>query len=244
MIDRVYFSDKIRNIGSGAFYNCANLKYVQIPNGLKTIGEYAFYGSGLKSIKIPQSIERIDTRAFGDGLEEIIFDGGLKADIDPYAFDKKNIKRVIIPKGKKEEFARLGISSDKLLEKVPDEKRVIHVTKNGTLKNEFSKELLKYMKSLKVVGVLDERDIATINQMSNLAKLDLSEAFVIKSVEKQKEELMRSRIELELFSMGSYGQYRKDRDRLGYDIRSDLYDLAKKGIDKKAKEKYKADECF
>ena len=51
-------------IGSSVFEDCSYLKSVIIPNGVVSIGEYAFKYSGIESITIPNSVIEIGAAAF------------------------------------------------------------------------------------------------------------------------------------------------------------------------------------
>lgn len=46
------------------FKTCKNLKSVSLPNGLESIGEDAFFDSGLKCVVFPASVEEIQECAF------------------------------------------------------------------------------------------------------------------------------------------------------------------------------------
>ncbi len=52
-------------IADGAFYQCTALRKITLPDGLKTIGNYAFGLSGLSEITIPDGVETIGYSAFG-----------------------------------------------------------------------------------------------------------------------------------------------------------------------------------
>lgn len=55
----------ITEIGSNAFYNCANLTSATIPDGVIKVGAYAFnHCSSLESVIIPNSVTKIGERAF------------------------------------------------------------------------------------------------------------------------------------------------------------------------------------
>jgi hypothetical protein len=61
----VVLSSKVKNIGEGAFCDCAGLISVVIPNSVKSIGQGAFSGcTGLTSVVIPDSIASIGVAAF------------------------------------------------------------------------------------------------------------------------------------------------------------------------------------
>ena len=65
---------KVCKIESNAFYNCAKVTSIKLPEGLEYIESTAFYGcTGLKSINLPNSLFFIGNHAFGDciSLNEI-----------------------------------------------------------------------------------------------------------------------------------------------------------------------------
>lgn len=51
-------------IGYYAFYYHSQLKEIKLPDNLKTIADWAFMGTGLSSITIPESVDSIGTSAF------------------------------------------------------------------------------------------------------------------------------------------------------------------------------------
>ena len=53
----------IEQIEDGAFENCSSLKSISLPMALKTIGDEALKGTGLRTIEIPKSVFWL-----GDGL--------------------------------------------------------------------------------------------------------------------------------------------------------------------------------
>ena len=63
-IKRVIIKKSITAIPEDAFYGCKNLKSVKLPNGLKTIGPCAFYGTSIKTVTVPSSVKTIGTGAF------------------------------------------------------------------------------------------------------------------------------------------------------------------------------------
>ena len=82
LIKKVTIGKSITAIGAKAFYECANLTTVSLPDSLTFIGESAFELSGLTSVTIPDSVKELDSCAFatctelkevdlGEGLEVI-----------------------------------------------------------------------------------------------------------------------------------------------------------------------------
>ena len=125
-MDVVVIPDRINDlmvtkIGQKAFANCKNVKEVVLPKFLTTIGDSAFYDSGLTTITLPESlihigksvfafsklekinipskVERISDSAFYycSNLKEISFSDGIKR-IDNEAFAKcTSLLKIDIP---------------------------------------------------------------------------------------------------------------------------------------------------
>ncbi|MCD8202618.1 MAG: caspase family protein [Prevotella sp.] len=55
----------VTSIGRGVFADYTNFSYVNIPETVKTIGDYAFFRTKLLEINIPSSVVSIGDRAFG-----------------------------------------------------------------------------------------------------------------------------------------------------------------------------------
>ncbi len=60
----VAIGSNVVTIPEGLFENCTNLDEVTISNGVKTIGEGAFYSSGVTTVNIPASVTSISSDAF------------------------------------------------------------------------------------------------------------------------------------------------------------------------------------
>lgn len=60
-IHTVVFSKNVTQLEEGAFLECTKLSEISIPNSISYIGEWAFYGSGIKSI------------TFEDGYDDLLF---------------------------------------------------------------------------------------------------------------------------------------------------------------------------
>ena len=75
---------KLNKIGNNAFENCSSLKQITIPNGTTTIGNYAFDGTMIETINIPENTTKIGANAFNECsyLEEINFNAINMEDTD------------------------------------------------------------------------------------------------------------------------------------------------------------------
>lgn len=65
-LQSVDFGNNVSSIGKDAFYRCESLTSLMLPGSLRMIGNSAFECSGIKSLKIPDSVERLDQSAFGN----------------------------------------------------------------------------------------------------------------------------------------------------------------------------------
>lgn len=89
---------KVTVIGDYAFYR-SNVEEVIFPNGLKTIGEAAFYQcNSLKKISFPEKLERIKHFAFKSciALESVDFPKEMLY-IESSAFENSGLKHVTLP---------------------------------------------------------------------------------------------------------------------------------------------------
>ncbi len=100
-IEDIYFPSSLEKIGARAFYGCRDLKRIKLSNdielgamcfastqsietfecdNLKVIPDGAFISSGIKRVKLSNSIERIGISAFSrcHRLNEIYYDGSLE----------------------------------------------------------------------------------------------------------------------------------------------------------------------
>ena len=66
-------------IGKFMFYCCANLKEIELPDGVTSIGDYAFYCDALTSIDIPDNVTSIgnDTFSYCDALTTVTIGDGV-----------------------------------------------------------------------------------------------------------------------------------------------------------------------
>lgn len=70
------FPEGIKGIGYGTFTGCTNLKTVKLPSTLEYIDSYAFSETGIEEITIPKSVTKIGMEAFlgCEKLREVVFE--------------------------------------------------------------------------------------------------------------------------------------------------------------------------
>ncbi len=100
-LEEVVFHDEVKEIEPTAFEGKTKLKRVKFGNGLKVIGESAFQGSGLESVVIPGSVERIIRYSFASclSLTDVVIEDGCRY-IEYCAFyclDKKPTLHIHLP---------------------------------------------------------------------------------------------------------------------------------------------------
>ena len=73
-LESITFPQTIRYIGDSTFYNCFQLKSIELPDNLESIGEGCFSLSHIESIKIPDKIRVIKRNTFSHcSLKKVIF---------------------------------------------------------------------------------------------------------------------------------------------------------------------------
>ena len=87
------------DIAAGAFENCKNLKSVKLSKNTKDIGMFAFWGTAITSIEIPNSVIYIHDDAFRNTqLSGELYIPDSVISIYPGAFLDTQITEVSIPK--------------------------------------------------------------------------------------------------------------------------------------------------
>lgn len=90
----------LTTIGNKAFYNNLYLTSITLPDKLDVIGEYAFYYTGLKSLRIPAAVTQIKYAAFGycNSLATVNFiRGNADLSIGAYAFMNTTLRSIELP---------------------------------------------------------------------------------------------------------------------------------------------------
>ena len=90
--DELEFFTSLKSIGDEAFYDCANLTSITLPNSLTSIGKEAFASCRLKNINLPNSLTTIGEAAFqyGGSFTDITIPESVTS-IGRYAFNGCNI---------------------------------------------------------------------------------------------------------------------------------------------------------
>ena len=69
----------LKTIGSNAFNGCSALQYVALPEGITSIGDKAFYSSGIEFAKMPASLQTLGNNAYYNSkLYAVHLNDGLK----------------------------------------------------------------------------------------------------------------------------------------------------------------------
>ena len=58
-LEKINIPEGITELSDEVFLNCAKLKDVTIPNSVKIIGQYAFYGTGVETVILPENITKL-----------------------------------------------------------------------------------------------------------------------------------------------------------------------------------------
>ncbi len=101
LIKEVIIQDGVKSIGQYAFYSCKNLTKVTIPSSVTTIGQSAFAGATkLTSITIPSSVTSIESRAFSNtGCTEIVIPNSVTEFDGAVMADSPLLEKVVLPEG-------------------------------------------------------------------------------------------------------------------------------------------------
>lgn len=91
-ISEVTFGSGTTELSTECFYNCSNLATINWGPKINTVNKWAFYGTRLTEVNLPNQIESIDERAFGDCYH--LYDAYIynrKCSITNLAFDNKGL---------------------------------------------------------------------------------------------------------------------------------------------------------
>ena len=146
-ITKVVITQGVTSIKTwGAFSCCDNLVSVQLPNGLKSMGESAFQGcTSLKDIRIPEGVVSIEDGTFYrcENLASITLPESLKT-IEHGAFEECNsLENITIPSGvTKISITSIACAKLESINVSADNK--VYSSENGVLFNKDKTELIRY----------------------------------------------------------------------------------------------------
>lgn len=97
-LQSVKLGANIQSINNYSFYGCTKLTGLDIPDSVKTIGDYAFYDSGLQSVNFGNGLNKIGAYAFASTkLQSLTLFGNMQV-IGEYAFrDCNELQTVTLP---------------------------------------------------------------------------------------------------------------------------------------------------
>ena len=203
-IEKVTFSPYIKEIKTGAFDNCQLLSEIEFQSGteLLHINNCAFRDcKKLKTIRFNNKIDieqsafsgcLLDTVVFINDIENLHYQSfhyikyvefrNIPKKIDK-DFAEFGYNIVAVPKGSRNQFINLGLSSDKIIEMGEKEKINITIEKPGTILSSLPLKELSSVESLTITGFLYETDLDIIKKCRALKYLDLSHAYITYSPE-------------------------------------------------------------
>ena len=149
-----------------------------------------FAGLDIEKITFSPCIKKIGKGAFRNCrfLQEVIFpDGCDSVDIDPEAFvGCEDIRLIRVPSGSFDYYISKGISPAVLVNEEAYLDVTVRLEKPGTILNELTLEKLNKIRSLTVIGILDENDIYVIaRECASLQYLNLRDAYTTLSKAEQ-----------------------------------------------------------
>lgn len=95
-IPRFYEEGVITAIGARAFANCTNVEKIVLPDSVVSIGDRAFYNSGLKEFVIPASVKTMGTQIFfqAKNLDTVYYDSDFASQTTAI-FGATSVKKVV-----------------------------------------------------------------------------------------------------------------------------------------------------
>ena len=78
-LQQAMLPDSLTSLGENAFCNCTALSQIGLPENLTEIPEYAFYGTALGSVYVPDTVTAVGKAAFDADTEIVCFEGSAAA---------------------------------------------------------------------------------------------------------------------------------------------------------------------
>lgn len=122
-LNTIHLPDSLQLIEEMAFSCCENLSTIEFGNGLQYVGDGAFEGIAVTSLILPNSVTFLGAFAFAGCtlLNSITLSKNL-TNIGEKVFDScESLQIIRVPKGKKEEYCKLGLEPYRNLIQEPQE---------------------------------------------------------------------------------------------------------------------------
>lgn len=87
-LESIYIPDGITIIENETFYDCASLKYVRIPDTVQAIELWAFLGTSITEIKLPEALRSIGRNALPSQIEVLSLPDNIT---DIFSLDQKAV---------------------------------------------------------------------------------------------------------------------------------------------------------
>jgi hypothetical protein len=156
-------------IGESAFER-KGLTKLSLPEGIESIGDFAFAGNELKDLVIPNTVTVICLGAFGNNrLENLVLSDNL-LEIQTIAFQGNQLRSIVLPESL-ERIGQLTFASNRLTKVViPD--NVFVLSDGAFMDNELrSLTLPGRLKELYTTNVYDDNDLTAIVFPDNISAI-------------------------------------------------------------------------
>ena len=88
----------VKTIGNQAFVSCAEITHVIVEENVTDIDDYAFWYSGVQTVTLPSTIQRLGTQAFSDAaLTSITINAATPPTYGNYLFDGCPLAHIYVP---------------------------------------------------------------------------------------------------------------------------------------------------
>lgn len=175
--------NSVTSIGEAAFQNCSGFSgELIIPNSVQTIGVNAFeYCSGLKSLTLGESVKSMDSGAFINcNLYKITCLPLIPPELGDYSFSDftYNDALVFVPEDSRDNYISHW-KKFKYIINPSNSKKTYTITTPGDLINQISIDDVDNILEIKISGKINGTDILTMNRLTNLISIDLSDATIV-----------------------------------------------------------------
>ena len=172
-LSKCLLGNKLTIIHDQAFRECENLQTIILPETVTSIGEGAFYSC--KNLSTITALMKNPVQINNNGTT---FD----------SFDKKYLTTVFVPNDAYDAYMASNWNIYPLAKQGGKSEFDITVETPGSLLSIIGIDNILSVKSLKLDGTLDDKDMQIIKQMVNLKSIDMENCQIIESQEKKVED--------------------------------------------------------